>query len=363
MYEQLTTPAVIVDLDIVEANLAKMAGKLAEQGIKHRPHMKTHKSVALAKMQLAAGAHGITVAKLSEAEVFAAAGLDNILVAFPLIGKEKLDRFARLHQSIEIITVVDSMEGAKGLSEVGIATGKPVQVLIEVDGGLHRGGRQPGDVLVSFACELRELTGIRIAGILSYFGQIYREKGREALQSVVKKESELIQRITDELEEVGISLPIISAGSTPTSLLCEDLRGVTEVRAGNYIFNDVTAVKLGLVEEKDCALRVIATVVSVPMPGRASIDAGSKTLTSDRAPDHEGYGIVVGHPSVQIMALNEEHGMLQFDPASVSFSVGDRIEIIPNHACVIPNLNDSLTTVRGQQVVDTIRVDARGCNY
>ncbi|MGG1662523.1 alanine racemase [Brevibacillus sp. NRS-1366] len=363
MYNELTTPAVIVDLDIVEANLAKLASKLSLQGIKHRPHMKTHKSVALARMQLAAGAHGITVAKLSEAEVFAAAGIDNILLAFPLIGKEKLQRFARLHQSIEIMTVVDSLQGAVGLSEVAKETGKPVQVLIEVDGGLHRGGRQPGEDLVSFACQIRELEGIRIAGILSYFGQIYREKGKESLRSVVKTESELIRRVTGDLQEVGISLSIISSGSTPSSLLCEDLHGATEVRAGNYIFNDVTAMKLGLVEERDCALRVIATVVSLPIPGRATIDAGSKTLTSDRAQHHEGYGIVAGHPFVEIIALNEEHGMLQFDPASVAFSIGDRIEIIPNHACVIPNLNDSLNAVRKGKVVDTISIDARGCNY
>lgn len=363
MYDELTTPAVVVDLDIVEANLANLADKLSLQGIKHRPHMKTHKSVALARMQLAAGAHGITVAKLSEAEVFAAVGIDHILLAFPLIGKEKLRRFARLHQAIEIMTVVDSMRVAEGLSEVAKETGKPVQVLIEVDGGLHRGGRQPGEELVSFACQLREMEGIRIAGILTYFGQIYREHGKEALQSVVQAESALIHRVKHELQEVGISLPIISSGSTPSSLLCEDLHGATEVRAGNYIFNDVTAIKLGLVEEKDCALRVIATVVSLPIPGRATIDAGSKTLTSDRAQHHEGYGIVVGHPSVEIIALNEEHGMLQFDPVNVAFSVGDRIEIIPNHACVIPNLNDSLTAVRNRKAVDTISIDARGCNY
>jgi D-serine deaminase-like pyridoxal phosphate-dependent protein len=363
LYNDLTTPAVIVDLDTVERNLSRMAGKLRQYGIAHRPHIKTHKSVTLARQQLAAGAQGITVAKLAEAEVFAAAGIDDILIAFPIIGEEKWKRFADLHRAIRIMTVVDSLEGAQGLSAVGTQSGKPVKVLIELDGGLHRGGRQPGEDIVAFACEIRQMPGIEIAGIMSYFGQIYREHNMTALQEAVRMESELIRQVVREMEDAGIPVPIVSSGSTPSSLLCENLEGVTEVRAGNYIFNDVSTVRMGLVTEQDCALRVIATVISTPFPGRATIDAGSKTLTSDKVNHREGYGIIVGHPEVELFALNEEHGMLRFDPGADRFSVGERIEIIPNHSCVIPNLFDQVNGVRGGKVVETIKIDARGCNY
>ncbi|CAM4110926.1 alanine racemase [Paenibacillus alkaliterrae] len=357
------TPFVIVDLDVVERNIGRMAEKLAQYNIKHRPHIKTHKSLRLANLQLAAGAIGITVAKLAEAEVFADGGIGDILIAFPIIGERNLKRLERLHTRIQVAVTVDSWEAAQGLSTIGVRTNKPVRVLIELDGGLHRGGRQPGNDIVEFALRIRELPGLQIEGIMAYFGLIYQSGDPQAIASAVETESISIAETVSNLRQAGITIDIVSSGSTPAAKLCEHVRGITEVRAGNYIFNDVSAVQMGIAEEADCALRVAATVVSIPQPGMATIDAGTKTLTSDKAHHREGFGIIVGRPEIYIAALNEEHGMLRFDPERVALSIGDRIEIIPNHSCVIPNLNDSIYGMRKGVVTERIKIDARGSNY
>ncbi|MEF3306707.1 alanine racemase [Paenibacillus sp. GYB003] len=363
LYPELTTPAVVADLDIVERNIARMAALLKAQGIAHRPHIKTTKSVYFARKQLEAGAIGITVAKLAEAEVFADAGFQSILVAYPIVGDDKLERFAHLHRRTEMIATVDSVEGAQGMSKVGEATGKPVRTLIEIDGGLHRGGRQPGDDAVRFAREIAAYPGIRISGIMGYFGTIYGNRDEASFREAVRRESETMRGVARSLREAGIAVDIISTGSSPAALLCDELRGATEVRAGNYIFFDASGVAMGLAREEDCALRVIATVVSTPLPGRATIDAGTKTLTSDKAHHREGFGIVVGRPDIRITGLNEEHGFLQFDPDAAPLRVGDRVEIIPNHSCVIPNLCDRINGVRGGRAELSIPIDARGRNY
>jgi D-serine deaminase-like pyridoxal phosphate-dependent protein len=362
LYRELTTPTVIVDLDIVEANIARMAEKLRAHGIRHRPHIKTHKSVQLAKKQLKAGARGITVAKLAEAEVFAEAGFDDILVAYPIVGDDKLRRFAELHRKAGMIATADSVTVAEGLSRVGESTGKRVRILIEIDGGLHRGGRQPGQDALEFARAIRPLPGLEIVGLMGYFGTIYGHSDEQALIDATKREAAAMRETADLLRRNGFDIGIVSTGSSPAAAMCEHLDGITEVRAGNYIFSDASGMGIGIAREQDCALRVLATVVSVPLPGCATIDAGTKTLTSDKAHHREGFGYVVGHPEIRIVGLNEEHGFLQFDP-SVDLKVGDRIEIIPNHACVIPNLYAYVNGVRGGRVTEQITIDARGCNY
>lgn len=362
-YAELTTPAVIIDLDIVDRNIADMAERLKTCGIQHRPHIKSHKSVAIARMQLAAGAIGITTAKISEAEVFADAGVESILIAYAIIGADKLERFAALHMKCHLITTVDSLAGAAGLSKVGVRTGKPVEVLVEIDGGLHRGGRQAGDDALQFALEIKALPGIRITGLMGYFGTIYQNSGEAAFAAAAREEAVIMLDTAARFREAGLAVEIISTGSSPASLKCRELAGITEVRAGNYVFFDASGVGMGLAAEQDCALRVIATVISTPLPGRATMDAGTKSLTSDKAHQREGFGIVVGHPEVLITGLNEEHGFLQFDPESSPLQIGDRIEIIPNHSCVIPNLNNRVAGVRKGKRTEWITVDARGCNY
>lgn len=361
MVENLETPAVIVDLNIVERNISNLAKIVQSAGIKHRPHIKAHKSTFLAKKQLAEGAVGITCAKLGEAEVFANKGFDDILIAFPIIGKEKLARLRALAKEITISTVVDSVEVAEGLSTIGEQIGKKIPVYIEIDSGIQRCGRQPGDDTVQFARSIQHLQGIEIMGVLSYAGQIYGLRSKDELHKMAKYEATTLVETANALKDAGFNIREISGGSSISTKFAYDMQGITEVRAGNYIFHDVAQIEIGMVKPEDCALRVIATVVSAAAPGRAVIDAGSKTLTSDGASFATGHGFVMEYPEMEIYKLNEEHGYLRFDE-SIKLKIGQKLTIIPNHACVIPNLCDELIAVRDEKVVTTFPIEARGKN-
>jgi len=338
-----------------------MAEVVKKAGVKHRPHIKTHKSVYLAEMQRKAGTVGITCAKLGEAEVFAAEGFNDILIAFPIIGEKKLARLQALTERISVSTVVDSQEVAVGLSSIGEKIGRKIPVYIEVDGGIHRCGRQPGNDTMQFAESIRHLPGIDIMGVLSYAGQIYELKDKEEIRKMAEVEATTLVTTAVALREAGFNIREVSGGSSISSKYADSMTGITEVRAGNYVFHDQAQLATGMVELSDCALRVIVTVVSATAPGRAVIDAGSKTLTSDRASFATGHGYIVEYPEIEIYKLNEEHGYLRFDE-SIKLSVGQKLTVIPNHACMIPNLCEELIAVRGEKVVTTFPVSARGKN-
>ena len=358
----IPSPAVIIDLDIAERNIYRVTNAVKKEGLHLRPHIKVHKSVFLAKKQIDAGANGITVAKLSEAEVMAEGGIDNILIAYPILGKEKWERLKKINRKTHILTTIDSMEIANGLNEIG--TGDfPVNVLIEVDFGTHRCGVQPGDDFIKFALKLKEMEGIKIKGVFTYNGLIYVSKSLDEIKSNAEAEANLLLKCMKQLEEIGIEACISSGGNTPVTLALDKMRGVSEVRPGNFIFNDVSGMDLGTAEEKDCALRILARVVSIPLPGHATIDAGTKTLTSDSATSSPGFGYIAGMPDVSIVKLNEEHGFLQYDPNFRELHIGQVIEIIPNHACVISNLCDYVYGVRNGKIEKEIKIDARGKNY
>jgi D-serine deaminase-like pyridoxal phosphate-dependent protein len=361
MMSQLSTPAVIVDLDIVERNISEMADLVKKAGIKHRPHIKTHKSVYFAQKQQEAGAVGITCAKIGEAEVMAEAGIDDILIAFPIIGEDKLERLYHLAQKVKLTCCVDSVEAAKALSDVGIRLSKKLPVYIEVDGGIQRCGRQPGADTLEFAQSINGFPGIEIIGILSYAGQIYGENVRERIEEIAAEEASTIYMTAELLQESGIPIQELSGGSSISSKFPDQLKGLTEVRAGNYIFHDRAQLSTGMVTVEQCALRIIVTVVSASAPGRAIIDAGSKTLTTDLVTFGNGYGYIIEQPEVEIYKLNEEHGYLRFDP-SIQLRVGQRLTIIPNHSCVISNLCDEVIGVRGDKIIKAILIDARGKN-
>ncbi|RIV26174.1 amino acid processing protein [Alicyclobacillaceae bacterium I2511] len=358
----VSTPCVVVDLDIVERNIKSMAEKLNSVKISHRPHIKTHKSVYFAKLQQElGGAKGITCAKISEAEVFAEHGFNDILIAFPLVGRDKLERLYELAKKIKVSVVGDSLEVAKGISDIGIRLEQKIPFLIELDGGIHRCGRQPGDDALAYAYQIKDLPGIDIVGVLSYAGQIYDIGEKDLMRESARTEARLLVETAKLLREHEFSISVVSGGSSISSKFAEEMGEVTEVRAGNYIFHDRAQLSTGLVTVNDCALRVVVTVVSATEPGRAIIDAGSKTLSSDSVHFGTGYGYVIEHPEIEIFKLNEEHGYLRF-PTLFELSVGDRLTVIPNHSCVLPNLCDELIGVRGEKVVTHIRVDARGKN-
>lgn len=359
---KLQSPAIIVDLDIVERNVNKIATLARNSKKKLRPHIKPHKSVYFAKKQLEGGACGITVAKLSEAEVMAEHGVDDILVAYSIIGEEKLGRLRKLRDRARVATTVDSIEVASGLSTVGTAA-NPLPVLIEIDCGTHRGGRQPGEDALNFAKQIKATPSLCLEGIFTYGGMVYGSSNLEELKTKAALEASILRETATLLAQNGIPVNEVSGGSTPAAFVLDKLEGITEIRPGNYIFFDASGLSMGIAKVSDCALRVLATVVSVPLPGYATIDAGSKTLTSDLATGREGYGYIVGMPDVHLAKLNEEHGYMRYDPVLREFHVGDRVEVIPNHACVIPNLSGILYGIRGEEVVSPISVEARGMNY
>lgn len=361
MLEHLTTPAVIVDLDIVDRNIAHAENQISKVGIKHRPHIKTHKSVYFADLQVGSGAKGITCAKLGEAEVFANAGFTDILVAYPIIGEAKLERLAQLSQKSKVTTCIDSLEGAFGISALGERIGLKLPIYIEINVGFDRCGRRSGEEAMNFAKEINKLPGLQIEGIMSYAGHINDQKTVDDVRLAVREEVKLLNDTAQMLQANGIDLKEVSVGSSLSVEFAEELQGITEIRAGSYIFHDLGHVSSDLFSIQDCALRIIVSVVSIPYPGRAIIDAGTKTLTSDKS-RMDGYGYVVEHPEAEIIKLNEEHGFLNYDPASFELKIGQRLTVIPNHACVIPNLCDSLIGIRNGKVERMIPVDARGKN-
>ncbi|MDE7331057.1 MAG: alanine racemase [Lachnospiraceae bacterium] len=360
MYDFIPTPAVAVELDQVTANLKKMAEETGRYGIAIRPHIKPHKSSYFAWQQLAEGARGITCARLGEAEVMADFGIKDILIAFPLIGTDKMERLSRLLKRARVMTIINSVEGAEQLSKAGEAGSEPVPVLIEIDGGLHRGGVAPFQGALEFAQKVKGLQGIRICGLMYYNGLIYEETSLEGFVEYAKKEHDELVGTAGLLREHGFCMDVLSGGNSYSSRCSQYLEGITEVRCGNYIFNDCMTLATGFATEEECALRVVSTLVCKMDEYHGIIDAGSKTLTTDGCGHGwTGYGRVVGRPDLRITKLNEEHGFLESE-SGIGLEIGDKIAIIPNHACVLPNLTDQLYGIRNHVLERMIPVEARG---
>jgi D-serine deaminase-like pyridoxal phosphate-dependent protein len=358
VYPDLDTPSVLLDLDRLEFNLGRMAGLARNANLTLRPHTKTHKSPVIAKMQLAAGATGITVAKLGEAEVMAAHGLADILIAFPLIGEHKMARLATLHQKATIMTSTDSLEVARALNQVGEQTGKPLSVYIEVDTGLGRCGTLPGEATVQWVRQLKELAGIRVTGVMTHEGHSWAATTFEEQKTILANTSQALAATAEALRREGFPCEVVSVGATPTAFHAEVAKGATEMRPGTYIFNDYFTLKTGNVTEKECAVTVLATIVGRPTATRVILDTGSKTLSQDGASSGE-LGYIIGKPGWKLVKLTEEHGLVQV-PEGTEVKIGERLELIPNHVCVVTNLADAFVTKRGREIIGTLEVAARG---
>jgi D-serine deaminase-like pyridoxal phosphate-dependent protein len=356
--EDLPTPAVLVDLDVLDRNIARQAERARAAGIRLRPHAKTHKCPEIARMQLAAGAAGISLAKTSEAEVFAAAGFDDIFIAYPIVGLGKAERLLALSDRLRLAVGTDSVEGAQPLGRVFHAAGRRLEVQLKIDVGYHRVGVLPEDA-VAIALRLADLPGISLRGVFTHAGQVYQAETPDAVAAIGRHEGEALVSTGAALRKAGLSIEEVSVGSTPSARHAMRVSGVTECRPGNYVFHDASQVKLGTCGPEDCAMTVLATVVSVPAPDRAVVDAGSKTLSSDTLrPRPDGHGLILGSRS-RLRSLSEEHGVLRIEDGD-SFRVGERVHILPNHACVVSNLHDRLYGVRGGRVETDLRVAARG---
>jgi D-serine deaminase-like pyridoxal phosphate-dependent protein len=356
--DELETPAVVVDLDVVERNIAAMAARARRHGVRLRPHAKTHKLPEIGRLQLAAGAAGIALAKTSEAEVFVRAGFEDVFVAYPVVGHDKGRRLLELSDRARLAAGVDSEEGARTLSEVFAPAGRTLEVLLKVDVGLHRAGVAP-EAVVDVGRRIAALRGLRLRGVFTHAGHAYLAETPGEVAEVGRHEGRTLAAAARALREAGIPAEEVSVGSTPTAPHAMAEAGVTECRPGNYVYHDASQVGLGTCTIEDCAMTVLATVVSVPAPDRAVLDAGSKTLSTDPLrPRAGGYGWILGRRS-RLDRLSEEHGVVAVEPGE-SFRVGERVRVLPNHACVVSNLHDAIVAVRGERIEAELPVAARG---
>jgi D-serine deaminase-like pyridoxal phosphate-dependent protein len=329
--DELDTPTLTADLDAVERNIARVQRYCVEHGIALRPHIKTHKLPELARMQVEAGARGITCQKLGEAEIFADAGFDDILISFPIIGPQKIARLRALAERVRLCVAVDSDEGAAALDGVG------VDALVECDTGFGRTGVQTPEAAARLARRIE-----RFRGLMTY--------------PTPPGTAEWLRRVLDLVGEVDC----VSVGGTPTARTVHELGIATELRVGTYVYGDRACVANGSVPLEDCALRVVATVVSTPTKDRAIVDAGSKALTSDPAEGATGHGLLLEHPEAEVYKLNEEHGHVDVSRCERRPRIGDRVSIVPNHACGAVNMYDEIVLHRGGEVIETLPIRARG---
>ncbi|MFQ6114100.1 MAG: alanine racemase, partial [bacterium] len=279
-FNELDTPALLVDLDRLEANISNMAEFAESQKVNLRPHTKTHKCPEIAKMQLKAGAVGIACAKVGEAEVMAASGLSDILIANEIIGKQKIKRLIELSRKIRLCVAVDSLFGANSLENAFQQAKKTLHVVIEVNCGQNRCGVLPGEDALRLATAISQLNHLKLRGLMTHAGHAYYQTTQEDIERIGTHEGEVMVETAELLRTNGIAVEVVSTGSTPTAKYCGRVRGVTEIRPGNYVFYDLTQVDLFSCKLRDCALSVLATVTSRPTKNRVVVDAGKKALTS-----------------------------------------------------------------------------------
>lgn len=348
------TPFTVVDETVLDANIAAMAGGAAAAGIALRPHVKTHKSVEIARRQLAAGAAGITVATVGEAEVFAAAGIDDIFIAYPLwLTEAKAARLRALTSSATITLGCDSVES--GLRTAALLAGASVRVLIEIDSGHHRTGVQPGSA-GTVAAELVG-AGLDVRGVFTFPGHSY-SPGEAA--AAAASEIALLVAAAESLQAHGVEPTVLSGGSTPSAAYLQS-SPLTELRPGVYVFNDAQQWELGSCDPTAISLTVHATVVS-RRPGHVVLDAGSKVLGADRSAWATGSGRLLDVPDARISQLSEHHAVVQWPADLAQPELGEILRVVPNHVCNAINLVDELLPVRDGVPGELWPVDARGAN-
>ena len=357
---ELDTPAVVVDLDILERNLKEMAEYCSRHGLSLRPHTKTHKIPDIARMQVRSGARGITVAKMGEAELMVREGFDDILIAYPLVGPLKLQRLIELTRKSRVAVSTDSLEVAQEIARAVRNAGTTVRLLAEMDAGLRRCGVQTTEELVALAQGMTKLPGVEFAGFMFFPGQI-RVSPPEQIPILEAIDARL-REAQESLFRSGVDVRAVSGGSTPTAYQSHHMKTVTEIRPGTYVFNDMNTASIGATDTAHCALTVHVTVVSLAVKGRAIIDGGSKTFSSDplRGGEGPGYGLLPDHPEVILEAMSEEHGHMNIQASSRRFKIGERLRFIPNHVCTTVNMHNEIWGARGEDVVEHWKVDGRG---
>jgi D-serine deaminase-like pyridoxal phosphate-dependent protein len=344
----IDTPAFVVDLDLVDANIERMQSHCDRAGLAFRPHVKTHKLPAIARMQVAAGAAGIACQKVGEAEVMLEAGLDDIMLSFPVIGDAKAARLGALATAGRISAVADSEQGVVGIAAAAAAAGAEIELLVECDTGFGRTGVQTPQEAAELAELAEGLDGVRFGGLMTY--------------PTLPGTAAWIRAARAALAKRGLEAARVSGGGTPTAFAALEDGEVTELRAGTYVYGDRACIANGSVPLESCAAVVHATVVSRPAPGRAILDAGSKALTNDPVAGTEltGHGLIREHPEAVIHTLSEEHGHVDVSACDPAPAIGDVVTVVPNHACGAANLYDTVVVHRSGEGAETWPVAARG---
>lgn len=356
----LDTPVALVDIARLESNLATMAAVARDAGVAHRPHAKTHKTREVAERQVAHGAIGLTVAKLGEAEVMVDAGFEDLFVAYPLVGETKLSRLVALLDRARMRFEVDTLEAAAAASEYLARRGRRVEVVVSVDGGAGRSGAATPEAAIELAERVATLPGLELVGVMNY-GNAYGTTDPQEQAAIGRREGEVAVGIAETLRERGVRVDVVTVGSTPTARHAVAIPGVTELRSGVYAFQDLKQVSLGPATLDDCALTVLATVVSHARPDRYVLDAGIKAL----AGEDYGWGTwgrPQGRPDLAITRATEEHGVIELADgvADPGWRIGERVQIIPNHACGAVNMHDELVAIDGERVIERWPVIGRG---
>jgi D-serine deaminase-like pyridoxal phosphate-dependent protein len=356
----LPTPALVIHGPAVEANIQRMADYCASHRLNLRPHTKTHKSLHVAKLQIAAGAIGLTVAKVGEAEALATATSD-LLIAYPLVDPSRCQRAAVLARDHTVRIAIDSLAAAERISAAASAAQSTIGLLIDADIGFHRTGLSDPVAAAELARQISRLPNVRLDGLHCYPGHVRGPSPQVPVQMTAGAEQ--ISRMLDAIHAAGFATPIVSAGSTPTAFHSHLHPRLTEIRPGTYVYYDRNGYQWQLCSLAQCAARVVATVVSTAVAAKAVIDAGSKTLSSDLCVGDAslGYGLVLEYPAARIVRLTEEHGELDLSQVrGRTPQVGERLTVLPNHICPCINLQDRVWWHNGSGTVESLPVDARG---
>jgi len=359
---ELDTPALLLDLDIMEHNIAQMAAYCASAHVALRPHIKTHKIPAIAQRQIAAGAIGIAAAKPSEAAIMADSGIRDIMIAYPIVSAAKAQALASLvEEGVAISVSIDSPEAANCLSAAAARVHQSFTLLVEIDVGFGRCGVATAQDAVVLARVIDSLPNVRFGGLMYYPGHMM-VKGPEQDRLLTEVNAK-VDAAYDALTSAGFEVQVVSGGSSPTALRSTEFSHLTEIRPGMYPLNDCNLLKAGFAQVEQCALTVLTTVVSTAVKGRAILDGGSKTFSSDRllTGDGRGFGLILGDPDAVFYTMSEEHGHLDITGSSIPYKVGKRLAIIPNHVCTTINMHNTIYAVRKGVVENIWQVAARGC--
>ncbi len=360
---KLDTPSLLIDYQNLLTNISQMVSFAKEKGIAYRPHIKTHKSIKIAHLQMEAGAVGITTAKISEAEVMSAGGIKDILIAYPISSPDKIKRLVKLlEQEVKLKVSVDNMESLSYLQKELVHTPFTLEVWIKVNSGLNRCGVEPGQEAVLLAKEILTHSKLQLGGIFTHAGHSYAAKSMDEIEKIGHHEGLSVVESAEQCEKEGIRIPVRSVGSTPTYKIAGNVPGITEIRPGNAVFFDAIQAGLGVTTIENCAVTLLASVVGV-YKDRVIFDTGSKSLCLDKGAHGNqtvsGFGHVMGHPEIVIERLSEEHGVGAL-VQETTLKLNDKVQIIPNHACTVVNQFDEYVVHENGHMIDVWQVDARG---